>query len=572
MSFSMAASASRKLNKESSAKPPQRSPGITTFVRDVEIATTAEIARLLDGQSKICNRLYNDLLDEVSGIMTELHLIRAFGWSDDPLIRNLGITRRYMIKDKETGQETQAEKHLTWEQQLLETVFSENGLRNLVPRHKDKHPFFRLVHSSPLKNVARRLSRALKAWSDSNRGVRPGPKFGWPSHKSWKKDWCSLEYEEIGKGWSVENGNVLHISFGSDAEGKRLSVALRLVNPPKGLAKARGVRLIKRNGTYRAIFTVRQNTKAAKNPADLRLGYIDPGSKVMGHFMGSDGHSIEIANTPGMQGLDRKIDVLKSKRDRCKRQSRLVEFRREDGSVHRHWEPSPRWKKFDAAKQRMEQVRRDRPKHHLFSVGHYLYRHYDVVAVGDWAPSNADAGIGKGRARRRANRTLRNTRFIGKFRGILGWLAVKSGKRFVEQNETGTTRSCSHCDTVVAGGLHPRIREWQCSNCHTVHSRDENAAKNGLSRLAESLGSHIPLPRSGRAGYEITQRRRMVFRPDGRLDIGPMAGPGTTMNEIALPELTGEGQAAPKRQILGVVAGGPNQKQTKIRNDQVCSG
>jgi hypothetical protein len=64
----------------------------------------------------------------------------------------------------------------------------------------------------------------------------------------------------------------------------------------------------------------------------------------------------------------------------------------------------------------------------------------------------------------------------------------------------------------------------------------------------------------------------MVFRPDGRLDIGPMTGPGTTMNEIALPELTGEGQAAPKRQILGVVAGGPNQKQTKIRNDQVCSG
>jgi hypothetical protein len=36
------------------------------------------------------------------------------------------------------------------------------------------------------------------------------------------------------------------------------------------------------------------------------------------------------------------------------------------------------------------------------------------------------------------------------------------------------------------------------------------------------------------------------------LDIGPMAGPGTTMNQNA-----------------GVVAGDPSQTQTKIRHDQV---
>lgn len=259
---------------------------------------------------------------------------------------------------------------------------------------------------------------------------------------------------------------------------------------------------------------------------------------MLGHLMASDGGSIEIVNTPGLSQLDRRTDKIKSLRDRCKKRSRLVEFTCEDGSVHRHWEPSPRWKRLDDALKWAEQVRRDRTKHHLYALGHTLFRAYDIVGIGNWAPENADAKLGTGKARKRANRTLRNTRHLGKLREVLGWIAPKSGKQFVVQDETGTTRTCSHCDHVAAGGIPPKIREWRCEKCGTPHLRDENAAKNGLARLLAGPAGNIQVPRLGPAGFRVEQRCRLAFRPDGRWDVGQL-DPSAAMNQIAAPETTG---------------------------------
>ncbi len=214
----------------------------TTFVHDVQIGIMPEAAVVLDGQSRICNRLHNHLMDEVSASMAELTLIAGYGLADDPVIKAMAVTEIQRKKDK-AGKVTETEVIVSREQQLLRIVYSENGLRDLVPVHKERHPFLKAVHSSPLKNVARRLSRAIRAHQDSKAGKRRGPKVGWPKFKSWKKDGYSLEYEEPGKGWSVENGNRLVLTFGTDREGNRLSMTLPLISPPKGLAKAKGVRI-----------------------------------------------------------------------------------------------------------------------------------------------------------------------------------------------------------------------------------------------------------------------------------------------------------------------------------------
>ncbi len=60
---------------------------------------------------------------------------------------------------------------------------------------------------------------------------------------------------------------------------------------------------------------------------------------------------------------------------------------------------------------------------------------------------------------------------------------------------------------VVAGGIPPEIREWDCPrpDCTSHHLRDENAARNGLNRTLQALG----LPCSGRR--EVSSRRAWRF-------------------------------------------------------------
>src|ERR1700752_4644702 len=80
---------------------------------------------LLDGQSRICNALYNKLL--------------------------------------QIAQERRQQFIETKQPELAKTVYSERGLRDLVPQIKEEYPFFKVVHSSPLKNTALRLSEAIQA-------------------------------------------------------------------------------------------------------------------------------------------------------------------------------------------------------------------------------------------------------------------------------------------------------------------------------------------------------------------------------------------------------------------------
>jgi putative transposase len=179
------------------------------FARNVLLKIDAEASAILDGQSKIRNRLHNDLIDIVGDSIKSLSDIKA-------------------------SNETDIDK--SSELDLIRTLYTKNGLRDLVPGIKERHPFYKSVASSPLKNVARRLNRSIKNFQDSKTGKRKGPKIGWPKYKSWKKEWYSIEYEERGKGWSIEN-NELKLTFGVDKDGKRLSLNLQMEDPPRDIVR-----------------------------------------------------------------------------------------------------------------------------------------------------------------------------------------------------------------------------------------------------------------------------------------------------------------------------------------------
>ncbi|MBF0442907.1 MAG: transposase, partial [Oligoflexales bacterium] len=142
-----------------------------------------ESARILDGQSKILNWLYNHLLTEAASLRD-----------------------RYLKeRDPVAGQ----------------TLYSKRGLRNLIPPLKKLFPFLKTVHSSPLKNAALRLSESISAYQGSRCGKRKGKKCGWPKFRSQKRKFFSLLYDEPGKGFKID-GKLLQVSLGSDENSKRL--------------------------------------------------------------------------------------------------------------------------------------------------------------------------------------------------------------------------------------------------------------------------------------------------------------------------------------------------------------
>src|ERR1700733_4318784 len=87
---------------------------------EVDLQTAAE----LDGQSRICNWLYNRLLEK--------------------------------------GQELKREFIRSGSPEASKTLYTKRGLRNALPQLKKEHPFLKVVHSSPLKNTALRLSNAIR--------------------------------------------------------------------------------------------------------------------------------------------------------------------------------------------------------------------------------------------------------------------------------------------------------------------------------------------------------------------------------------------------------------------------
>lgn len=195
-----------------------------SFVHKVPLPLDRESAARLEGQSKITNKLYNLLKEKADVLRVEF------------------------AKAMEAGHEERA-------REIGLVLYTERGLRNLVPDLKIEKGHLTFVHSSPLKNVALRLSCAIKAHQDSRHGRRAGPPVAWPRFHAWKREWTSLEYDEARNSWKLVDGAKLKLSFGRK-DGKRLGITAGLVEPPPGIAAAKCLRIIKEQGGYFALFTI----------------------------------------------------------------------------------------------------------------------------------------------------------------------------------------------------------------------------------------------------------------------------------------------------------------------------
>jgi len=411
------------------------------LVLRLRVEVDAAGANELDGQSRICNWLYNHLLE-----------------------------RGRQLKEEFISGNPEASKIL----------YTERGLRNQLPKIKGEHPFLKVVHSSPLKNTALRLSEAIQAHQKSKKGKRRGKKMGWPKFRSWKRKWFSLFYDEPNKGFKIE-GDTLILSLGMGEDRKRRSVILRLAEA--NLLKNTIIRNLRINyelGNYYAIFTIQKELPALK-PISKILA-LDPNHKNLAYGVDTQGKAIEIAAPKWLKNFDKRLDEIKSKRDRCNGKVKRVAVldQKGDPTGREFCLPSKRWKKYDDALKSALHKRREQTKTFMFTSAHRLFKDYDCVAIGDYTPS----GEGINTSMRRA---MNNRSLIGRWKSTLSWVARKSGKTFLEFEEKGTTRTCSGCLHVMEGGIAPSLRQWQCPQCQTVHIRDENSAFNGLRKVLRDL-------------------------------------------------------------------------------------
>ena len=135
------------------------------FNRKIELVFDQYVKLIFDSQSKICNWLYNQLLEKVN--------------------------EEYKQKQKEA------------------TLLRGRNLRDVIPQLKKAHPFLKSVYSSPLKNVAFRLNNAFDGFFKCGRGH---PKF-----RSNKVSWFSVYYDEPYKGYKIKDNN-LTLSLGNSWE------------------------------------------------------------------------------------------------------------------------------------------------------------------------------------------------------------------------------------------------------------------------------------------------------------------------------------------------------------------
>ena len=359
--------------------------------------------RFIDGQSRICNWVYNHLLQLANDL------------------------------------KKQAIETSNFEQ--AKNIYTKRGLRNLLPGLKETFPFLKSVYSSPLKNAALRLSSAIQGHQKGKKGKRKGL-LGWPKFRSWKTKWFSLLYDEPNKGYEIED-NTLSLSLGVDEAGKRMTASFRIKEAYrlKG-CEVRNLRISKEAGVYYAIFTVEMSISEKKSIESIIV--LDPNHKNLAYGVDGDKDAVEIEAPYWLKAYDKKLDEIKSKRDHCNKKAKKHYVVDSKGQLtgKEYYTPSRRWVKLHKTYERELRRCREQKKTFMYTVAHRLCRNYDCIGIGDYAPQ----GNGLSTKMRRA---MNNRSLIGQFKEVLSWTAVKSGKTVIQFDEKGTTRTCHACNYVV---------------------------------------------------------------------------------------------------------------------------
>lgn len=390
----------------------------------IRLILSKEDEVILDSQSRMCNKLYNILLEKVND-------------------------------DKENGYE----------------LLKGRNLRNLVVKLKQEHRYFYTVHSSPLKNTAIRLKSSF----DNMYKIQNS----YPNFKSFSRQWFSLYYDEPNKGIKVNNKSIrvsLGVKLNFEGKKQRLYINAKLgekINLRNKPGEIRNYRIIKEYGMYYLVVCIKFEQAPIELSKTNKVMAIDPNHTNFFVGIDNEGISIEFGNLYQIKYFDQQIDKVKAKRDLCKRKS--VKNITDYGKVY--YTPSKRWIRLNKALTKLYYKRSEQTKTALYTIANQLVKEYDAIAIGDYTPdvSNVSDEL-TNKEKHRIKRKMANKSVISQFRKILEQVCNKYNRLFMVVDEAYTTQECHHCKDRVSKD--PSIREYTCPVCGTIYQRDINSAIN----------------------------------------------------------------------------------------------
>lgn len=380
---------------------------------------------ILDGQSKIANWIYNQVLEKT-------------------------------IDDYKNNNN------------LLKLTSGYNGRNYMVNNIKPVNKFIESVYCSVYKNAALRVKKSFKQFFERGN-------FGYPKFNSWKENWFSLEYDQPNTQGIKIDGNKITFTLGKDQDGKRLYVTGKLDSIIKYKDYVLNTVILtkeKFKSGDKFFISFSCDLKKKEIPVNKdRWCSIDPNHKNM--FVATDYklNTMEFSTIQGIKDIDKEIDKVKSKRDVC-RKMKIKKIKDNNGEYIKTdiIKESKRYKLLSKTIDKLNNKRREQIKQILYSIAHFLCKNYNYIMIGDYTPS-IDVAKEKNMRRPMLNQT-----FIGKFRNILKHVCLKSHVNFIIINEKDTTAKCSRCGNYEKKG--PEVRDFICPVCVTHFNRDINSDLN----------------------------------------------------------------------------------------------
>jgi len=332
--------------------------------------------------------------------------------------------------------------------------------KKTLQESKEYDPELHWVYGKLLHEVYFRLGAAMDAFF---RRMRNGEKPGFPRVRP-RHCFFTLIYPAM---YLKVEGDRLILPTGGKGRNKRHpTVVARLTEQApigyKEVAISRDGR-----GDYYVSFVHEVKEALQERGGVLAL---DLGIKTLATGANEHGRLYHIGGFKGAKWYNKQLDVIRSKRDRCKKGSK-------------------RYRHLSQVYKRVSQQKRSKRADCLHKASH-LIAHTLVertVVVGDLSQRQM---VTKEHAERNRhlNRVVYNEWGLYTFVQMLRYKCVLYGKELVILDEGDTSKICSGCRHKQAMPLWKRT--YRCLKCGLVMDRDENSAVNILMRFLARLGPH----------------------------------------------------------------------------------
>ena len=369
--------------------------------------------------------------------------------------------------------------------------------KKFLPLLKRAQPEYQVPSSQVLQEVVKSLQGAWASFFTKRKhgdpGVRP------PGFKS-RTRFFTQKYPQARTAFQVAEGT-LRLAYGQ-VPGDWIVISLPPLKADPSTYKTVTISYDEVQHVWYASFTREVPLPAPVQGAQVLV--FDPGCKTALMGLRSDRTVWEYDLTP-LRTLNLNhyhlIDRLTSARDTKVKGSRL----------HR---------RFRKKVKRLYRKLNTQTKQYLHKLANQILADHPDVArfqIGDWDKRATLADTGSPFVNHRINRTVQNANPLQRLVGYLSYKAALQGKEVTKVDEEGTTRTCSDCHHVIAGGLPPSVRTFRCPACGFTTGRDLNSTLNLMARFHPAVwhglrGAPVPLRSARRAYSARSGTNRPVLR------------------------------------------------------------